>query len=217
VTTLVLVPTDAERAHLGALARVARVETCGFGPVAAAARTAALLARHAPTRVLLVGIAGSYDLARAPLESAHAFTRVELDGLGVATERGFEGPRELGFPQLPADGGRAPVFDALPLAAPAGCGAALLVTAPTASADLAEREERRARRPAALAEDMEAFGVALAAREFGLPCAVVRGVSNAVGVRDRGHWRIASALAAARARALALLEETWSVSQEDGA
>lgn len=215
MTTLVLVPTEAERALLGALARAARVETCGFGPVAAAARTAALLARLAPTRVLLVGIAGSYDLARAPLESARVFTRVELDGLGVATERGFLGPRELGFPQLPADGSHAALFDALPLAGPAGSGAALLVTAPTASADARERDARLARRPAALAEDMEAFGVALAAREFGVACAVVRGISNAVGVRERGQWRVPGALASAQERALALLDEVWIPSQEE--
>ena len=67
-TTLVLVPTDLERRLLGpalsaGLGEGDRLELCGFGIVAAAARTAALLATHAPDRVLLVGIAGRLDEA----------------------------------------------------------------------------------------------------------------------------------------------------------
>ena len=63
---LVLVPTDGERRVLApaiasALDAVARVELCGFGPIASAARTAALVARHAPRLVVLAGIAGRFD------------------------------------------------------------------------------------------------------------------------------------------------------------
>ncbi len=36
-------------------------QLCGFGPIAAAARAGALIARYKPERVLLVGIAGSFD------------------------------------------------------------------------------------------------------------------------------------------------------------
>ena len=51
--TLVLIPTDPERRLLvprlaSALGDAGRIELCGFGPVAAAARTAGLLASGAP-------------------------------------------------------------------------------------------------------------------------------------------------------------------------
>ena len=60
---LILVPTEMERRGLDLILAPAagpdcRVALCGFGPVAAAARTAHLLMEHAPERVLLVGIAG---------------------------------------------------------------------------------------------------------------------------------------------------------------
>jgi futalosine hydrolase len=214
--TLVLVPTELERAQLAPHLTGVSLELCGFGPLAAAARAAALLARTRARRVLLVGIAGSYDEQRAPLASAHLFTHVALDGLGVHTPRGFLGPRELGFAQAPALGAHAAVFDELALAAPHGTAAALLVTAPTASGSSEERAARLVRRPAALAEDMEAFGVALAAREFDVPCAVVRGISNAVGDRRFATWRVAEALASAARLARTALASPWSRS-EDGA
>ena len=56
---MILVPTEMERRRLEpvlapAMARDCHVALCGFGPVAAAARTAQLLAEHAPDRVLLM-------------------------------------------------------------------------------------------------------------------------------------------------------------------
>jgi futalosine hydrolase len=216
VETLVLVPTELERTQLVPHLTDVTLEVCGFGPLAAAARVGALLAATRARRVLLVGIAGSYDEQRAPLASAHLFTRVALDGLGVQTPRGFLGPRELGFAQVPAQGARAAVFDELALAAPRDTPAALLVTAPTASGSPEERAARVSRRPAALAEDMEAFGVALAAREFDVPCAVVRGISNAVGDRRFADWRVADALASAAKLARAALATPWQRSEDGG-
>ena len=43
---------------------------------------------------------------------------------------------------------------------------------------------------------MEGFGVATACALAGVPFAEVRAISNAVGPRDRGAWRIGEALAA---------------------
>jgi len=213
---LVLVPTELERArlvpHLGD-----QLELVGFGPIAAAARTAELLARHRPRRVLLIGIAGSYDLARAPLGAALAFGRVRCDGVGVARAAGFLGPRELRLPQRPALDGRDAVYDELALDLPDTTGAdATLLTAPTASADDAEARARRVRHPDALAEDMEGFGVALACVAGATPLCVVRGISNAVGDRDHAGWRIEEALDAAAALARRALDAPWSTAQ-DGA
>lgn len=197
---LVLVPTGIELGlldELGSFPAEAARELCGFGPVSAAARTAHCLAELRPDRVILVGVAGSLDLARAPLESARLFARVHLDGVGAGAGADFLPPSRLGFPQW--DGPPAPVGDALDLA-PGGAGE--LVTVCAAAASALEARARRERYPEALAEDMEAFGVALACHLAGLPLAVVRGISNAAGERRRETWRVRAALAAARGLAL---------------
>ena len=123
--TLALVPTPLERRRLGALeARAAGdpavvLATCGFGPVAAAARTASLLAAHAPARVLLVGIAGTYDPGVLALGAATTFAEVAQADLGAGRGDGFRSSADLGLPQWagePGDGTPAePVHDRLPL------------------------------------------------------------------------------------------------------
>ncbi len=82
---LVLVPTALELARLldlGGLGPSVLVDLCGFGPIAAGARTAQLLARLTPARVILVGIAGAYDIERDPLGSAIEFGAVAVTGVG---------------------------------------------------------------------------------------------------------------------------------------
>lgn len=196
--TLVLVPTERELrllADAGGLGRGLALEAlCGFGPIAAAAASARLFERLDPARALLVGAAGTYDAARLPVGAARAFARVAQDGLAA---------RALGFSQLhPGDAAVAAREEELDLARPAvECGG-LLVSVAAPGTDLAAR---RARHPDALAEDMEGFAVALAARAAGVPLAIVRGVSNVVGEADRARWDLAGALAAARALALAAL------------
>lgn len=190
---LLLVPTGVEAgalAELGGLEPgLALEERCGFGPVAAAARTASILARVRPARVLLLGIAGSYDTASFPIGSAVLHSRVEIDGLETA-----------GFSQAP-DVGTGIDLD------PRGRGerAATLVTVLSASGSAREAAERRERHPGAVAEDMEGFGVALACALERVPLAIVRGISNAAGDLDPKRWRIPEALAAARELALELL------------
>jgi len=188
--TLLLVPTELELARIvelgGFPADRARVELCGFGPIAAAARTAELVARHSPAALLLVGIAGSYDLVRLPLGSAAAFRETAIEGLGQ------------GFPQWPGIGER--------VALASGARAqALLLTVCKPSNSPAEAASLSARFTGAAAEDMEGFGVALACALARVPCTIVRGISNAAGERDKRSWRIPEALAAARALALELL------------
>ncbi|GAK02750.1 menaquinone via futalosine step 2 [Geomicrobium sp. JCM 19037] len=48
--------------------------------------------------------------------------------------------------------------------------------------------------PEAVAEGMEGFGVASAAKEYGVPVVEIRSISNFVGKRDRGAWKIPEAL-----------------------
>jgi len=201
---LVLVPTHFERSildELGGLAPLGpRAELCGLGAVAAAARGAQLLARERPRRVLLLGIAGSYELARAPLGSAHEFARVRAHGLGAGEGEHALSCAQLGFAQWP---GPPPLGDELALAPLAPERAQpLLLGVCAAAGNEDEARERRARAPEALAEDMESFGLAFACALADVPLSVVRGISNAAGDRARERWRVREALAAAREYAL---------------
>jgi futalosine hydrolase len=208
--TLVLVPTELELARLSDLGGFpgsgARVEICGFGPVAAAARTAELLAHLFPAQVLLVGIAGCYDEAELPVGSAASFREAAIEGIGVGEGERLLAPPALGFPQWPAREGRDAIEDRVPLApAHSGVLARLLLSTCAASDSPAQAASRRRRFPAAAAEDMEGFAVAFACALARVPCTVVRGISNVAGDREAANWRIPAALAAARTLALAHL------------
>jgi futalosine hydrolase len=208
-TTLVLVPTELERRRIedqGGLAVDATVQAlCGFGPVAAAARTASILATLRPARTLLVGIAGAYDVSAHPVGEAFEFDACAIDGVGVGEGPSRVGPPALGFPQWPGDAGSRPIFDRLRLATN-GDGARLLLTTCAASANVAQAAERRERFPHAVAEDMEGFAVATACALHGIPLRIVRGISNRAGDRERERWRIPATLAAAQRVARAILE-----------
>ena len=215
--SLLLVPTELELSRLvdqGGFERGScLVSLCGFGPVAAAARTAQLLAQLGPRRVLLVGLAGTYDARAHPVESAAEFAEVALYGVGAGEGEGFLGPPALGFPQWPGSPGTTPhpVVDSLPLAAPPAGAAGTLLTTCAAAATGDEVRRRRALFPAATAEDMEGFAVAMACALADTPLRIVRGFSNLVGDRAPERWRIPGALAAARELARAILadEPSW--------
>ena len=191
-------PTQLELDHLKAAApdtftgsRWAEIAVIGFGPVAAAASTAALVAAHRPQHVLLMGIAGTY-LTEEEVGTAVTFGSVSIDGVGAGEGEELLAPAAMGFPQWSPPSGE-PVFDSLPLTAE---GPELLTVC--AAAHGAEMlAARRARFPNAVAEDMESFGVALAASMAGIPTTTIRGLSNQAGNRDAKSWRIEAALSAA--------------------
>lgn len=207
---LLLVPTAGERQVLAAaLGDSRRIELCGFGPVAAAARTAALVAEHAPASVLLAGIAGRFD-ERLAVGSAYLFSEVACYGVGAGSGNTFEPAAALGWPQWPGDppGDEAAIGDVIACAAapaPAPPAAGLLLTACAASADAVDVTARCRLFPAAVAEDMEGYGVALACRLAGVPLRIARGISNTAGDRDKSRWQIIPALEAAAALVRPLL------------
>jgi futalosine hydrolase len=214
--TLILVPTEQERRHVPqacatGLGAAGRVELCGFGPVAAAARTAALVAAHAPGRVLLLGSAGRLDDSLR-IGAAYRFDRVACYGIGVGAGAAFVPAAALGWPQWPGDppAPATAVGDVIDLPVPHGAavpGSGLLLTVCAASATTDDVATRRSIFPAAVAEDMEGFAVALACRIAGVPLAIVRGISNAAGDRDHAGWQMAAAVAAAAKLALEILKE----------
>ena len=210
-THLLLVPTAGERRVVeqvmgsGDSGRL-RIELCGFGPIAAAARAAHLLATLDPASVTLVGIAGAMD-DRLLVGQAYRFGEVVSYGVGVGGGSDFQPASSLGWPQWPGDPsvGQPAVGDRI---GSAGTMAGhVLLTACTASAGPADVQLRRALVSDAVAEDMEGFGVALACELAGVPWTIIRGISNRAGHRDHSHWCVEPALEAAAMLALQTLAE----------
>ena len=212
--TLVLVPTEIERRHLArqqGFGLDAPCELCGFGPVAAAARARDAIAAHEPERVILAGIAGTFDPRGLPVGTAAVFPSVLMHGVGVGMVSFVPAPN-LGYVHWPRSGeGAADGPEALTLARPVPAAAGPLLTVCAASATEAEADERRRLFPGAAAEDMEGFAVALACRLAGIPAAIVRGISNPVGDRRFERWQIPEALDAANLVVADLLQRpTWN-------
>ena len=198
--TLLLVPTEIERCHLASQPGFgidAPCELCGFGPVAAAARAASLIARHKAERVVLTGIAGTFDSTRLSVGTAAVFLRVAMHGIGVGVASGFVSAAALGFRHWPNTGRGPEHSDELVVDAPVPPVAGQLLTCCTASASPEEARQRLEQYPGAVAEDMEGFAVALTCRLAGVPLAIARGISNEAGDRDFERWQIPTALDAA--------------------
>ena len=200
---LVLVPTQLERKHLGLDIDVP-VEICGFGPVAAAARTSTLIAECQPQQIMLVGIAGAYA-DRLQIGMAYEFDRVRCVGVGIGGDQQHISAGEAGWMHYPPS----QIGDELTLATSrtdqptSGC----LLTVCAAAADSGEAANRIARHPDALAEDMEGFGVATAAAIAGEPLHIVRGISNTAGQREHSSWQIEPAMLAASALASSIMQK----------
>lgn len=203
---LILVPTERERRVIVArlvdrLPPDAAVEPCGFGLVAAAARTAQLLAESRPDRVILAGIAGRLGESLA-LGGAALFEAVACHGIGAGSGARFVTAARMGWPQWPGTptDPDAAIGDSLPCSVPRGYAlvrSPLLLSVAAASADAEDVRLRRESHPAATAEEMEGFGVAVACRLARVPLTIVRGISNDAGDRDTARWRIDEALLAA--------------------
>jgi futalosine hydrolase len=140
------------------------------------------IARHRPQRVVLAGVAGSYDATLAPIGAVLAPRLVRCHGLGV----GDQTPAQLGF------------ADSDEMALDGQDGLALSVARASESRDQAR--SRRTAEPQAVLEEMEGYAVALAAMVTGIPCTMVRGVSNMAGDRDLAGWSLDPALDALRER-----------------
>ena len=206
------VPAEAEAVRAGLADPTITVAPVGVGPAIAGAATARLLAlaeaAGRPYRaVVSAGIAGGFA-GRVPVGGTVLATRSVAADLGAESPEGFIPVDELGMPPellgiataLPADPG---LLGALRTALPeATVGAVLTVSTVTGTA--ASTEALAARHPDAVAEAMEGYGVAVAAAQAGLPFAELRTVSNPIGPRDRGAWRMKEAFAALTEAAAAL-------------
>ena len=210
--TLILIPTEFEADIVRPMlaARIAsetfQLELCGFGPIAAAARTAQLIGQLQPSRVVLLGIAGSYE-DRIPVGSAAGFRRVGCYGVGFGTGASFSSAAILGWSQLPNTVTHTSVGDSIELLNDSRISRhGTLLTCCSASSDSADAQRRLLHCEDASAEDMEGFSVALACQLTTTPFDIVRGISNIVGDRDKQNWRIEDALTSAADLAAELID-----------
>lgn len=179
----------------------------GVGPAAAAASATKALAAAEYGLVVSAGIGGGFP-GRAEIGSLVVADAIVAADLGAETPEGFRSVDELGFgsSRIAVDASLAArLTEALRRAGlPAHTGPVLTVCTVTGTAETAS--ELAARVPGAAAEAMEGFGVAVAARDRGIPALELRAISNAVGPRDREAWRIKEALDALEAAGAILLE-----------
>lgn len=197
----------------------------GVGPVNAGMAAGLCMAQLrqqdsacAVTAAVNVGVAGSFDLALAPLGSAWRVRREIFPEYGLASATSVDA-RALGFAQWQPGGDdhagdENAVWNSVDLPAPAqgtwACGLAeeirtlpttasltvAGVTADTARAARLYAEYGERLHAAPLLENMEGFALALACARHGLPLLELRTVSNAVGPRHAATRNFPKALAA---------------------
>lgn len=206
VVTAVPAERDAVLGGTGGDPRI-RVIASGAGQAAAAAAAAAELAAGDFRVVVSAGIAGGFS-GRAGVGSLVVASEIVAADFGAETAEGFRSADELGFGSSRIRTDESLVGRLTAAMAAAGliacAGPVLTVSTATGTAATAAELERRV--PDAAAEAMEGFGVAAAARRFGVPALEIRAISNAVGPRDRSAWRIDEALKALTAASAVMKE-----------
>ncbi len=146
---------------------------CGVGPVEAGATTAMAIARHRPTIVLHVGIAGACRRRAFAPATLVIGTAARYCDLGVKTY--FAPSTVLAAPALLAAAARL-----LPAAPQLVIGTSARIGGAT-DCDV---------------EAMEGFAVLRAAELAGVPAIEIRAISNDIDELDRGRWHFDAAFAA---------------------
>lgn len=171
------------------------IAKCGWGVLAAAIETTRLIAEIKPDLVLLLGIAGAFDIHRNPVGTAVEFDTVQIDGIGVTNATGCDSASDLGWgAEIACD---PDLIELNPDSGNLGKKQNRLLTVCAASGGADQARERRLRFPEAIAEDMEGFAVAVSCQKSSVPVRVIRGFSNEVGDRDYGNWQVERALSSA--------------------
>ncbi|MED4126922.1 MULTISPECIES: futalosine hydrolase [Shouchella] len=160
------------------------VIVCGVGFAAAAANTAKQLSTKPYRGVINIGIAGGFP-KRAAIGSIVAASSIIAPEIGAESPEGFISIDELGFgtqeQQARID---RQLVGKLSHSHHVHEGIILSVlTATGTEKTYLEREKL-----GAIAEAMEGYGVAAAAKSFNLPFSELRTISNEVGVRDKSKW-----------------------------
>lgn len=197
-----------------------QVAVCGFGLAAAGVGALAALVAHgaaigggALRRAVLVGISGTFDSTHAPVGSVVVGTEAICEGIGAGTGAGYVSAATMGWSQGHARSWLAAAGDRVSLHVPESLRAFAsgpILSVAAASGDVAHRDDRAARHPDALVEEMEGYAVTLAARLCRVELVVIRGVSDLVGDRNPANWEVAKAMAAVSAALTTLAEDpSW--------
>ena len=177
--------------------------TTGVGPVNAAFALTRYLSSHQATLVISCGVGGAYPGSDLELGEAVSAESETYGDLGADSPEGFLDMRALGFPVI---GGDAPLYNQIPLDVFPAVRRAPFVTCATCTGT-DETARLLVARTGGAVESMEGAAIVHVARLMGVRVGEVRGISNAVGRRDRGAWRLREAAAAARASVIQWLEE----------
>ena len=188
-----------------------RLIISGPGMANAAAASAAAIERYRPTRIFNVGICGVCAEDSKLLGKAVIGTHAIFADTGAAGDTDFQSLQEINLPLARSAG--TDIHNTMRL----NCDAAphdslrahfLTVAAISGSPDRAKKLSSRFAPPAStlVCEDMESAAVALIALRAGIPCTVVRGISNLCGQRDHAHWKITQAALAAQKLLLGILQ-----------
>ncbi len=201
MSLLVVIPSRPEAQALAA-AVPAGVDTlvCGVGVVAAALNVERALAQNRRP-VLLVGLAGTRDETKVAVGGLVEATMTVNEAVGAGFGAGFVDLEGLAIPGENEAVDRLQCVDVNSICFVRGAEMARrgpVGTVGLASGSPADAAGWRARHPDVLAEEMEGWGVALAARRAGVPLAMVRSISNVAGDRDHSHWAFDEAFEALR-------------------
>src|SRR5580698_3584466 len=188
---LVCVSTEMEGALLRA--QVPLIVT-GVGAVNAAYALTRYLDRNEVKGIVVCGIGGAYPGSGLRIGEVVCAESECYGDLGAWSPDGFLDMRALGFPVI---GGDAPIYNVIPLQIfPASRRAGFVTVNTCTGADDAARALEA--RTGGAVESMEGAAIAHVAALAGIPVGEVRGVSNMVGNRDRGAWRVQEAALAAQ-------------------
>lgn len=175
----------------------------GVGPVNAAYWVTRFLMENTVGAMIVCGVGGAYpgfELAAGDVVCAESETYGDL---GADAPEGFLDMQALGFPVID---GAEPVFNRLPLDLFPARRRVPFVTCATCTGTDAKAVSLAARTGGAV-ESMEGAAVVHVARLMGVNVGEVRGISNAVGNRDRAQWRLKEAAAAARTALINWIED----------
>jgi len=184
--------------------------TSGPGMANAAAASAAARERYRPERICNVGICGVYSNDATLLGKAVIGAQALFADTGAAGDTDFQSLQSMNLPLAQPEG--KDIYNIIRLncdAAPRDSMRADFLTVAAISGSPAMAAQLSGRfTPSAgtlLCEDMESAAVGLIALRAGIPCTVVRGISNLSGERDHAHWKIKQAAQAAQELLLEIL------------
>lgn len=203
VDLVVCVATEPE----GELLRAQRfpVVVTGVGAVNAAYALTRCIERESPRSVVVCGIGGAYPDAEIAVGEVVCAASEYYGDLGAGSSEGFLDMQALGFPtvRMPV-----PLYNAFPLQLYPTARRVSFVTVNTCTGDEATAKAIAARTGGAV-ENMEGAAIAHVAALAGIPVGEIRGISNAVGNRNRAEWRVKEAAVAAQEALLNWIEKRY--------